>query len=376
MLTHSPLLVAAAVCAVYLLSLGLWWGNGHSPRDFVHVGEHFINRSEASPAIRQGPVRPSSPDGFDGQFAYFIALDPWGAAPYMDNASYRYDRIAYPLAARAIVLGRADLVPLGLVAVNLLAIVGGTLALATWLNRRGVTPWTAAVFGLYPGQISSVSFDVADASGYGIAAVALWLRDRQPLASGAVFGLAGLTRETTLIFPAILLVADLVFLRRESERWRSGLALLAGGLALLPFAIWKLWLWHWLGQSGIPLSDNFTPVPFGGVLHWLGRSGGPNPVALLGTIVLPSVICLGAAAWAALRRAWLEAAMLAVNVLALVVFAGFHIYDLFRSVPRISIGVVLAAVLAMPIYGRRQRIWFWLTAVLWLSVTPVWLRTW
>src|SRR5437879_5146479 len=71
-----PLVVALAVAAVYAAAIGHWFHAGHSPREFVYVGQEFVQRSDASPAIRHGPVQPTSWTGFDGQFFYYIALDP------------------------------------------------------------------------------------------------------------------------------------------------------------------------------------------------------------------------------------------------------------------------------------------------------------
>ncbi len=131
-----PFLVAGLVLAVYLAALGHWYRTGHSARDFVFVGHLYLDnhgtRGSESPAIDRGPVGATTPFGFDGQFYYFIALDPGRAAPYIDDPSYRFQRIAYPMAARAIVLGQRSLVPDGLVAANLVAIVLGVLAVAGW----------------------------------------------------------------------------------------------------------------------------------------------------------------------------------------------------------------------------------------------------
>ena len=104
-----PLVVAGAVLAVYLAALGHWYQTGHSVRDLVFVGHlyldgHNTRAGPESPAIANGPVKATTPYGFDGQFYYFIALDPGRAAAYIDDPSYRFQRIAYPIAARAIVV--------------------------------------------------------------------------------------------------------------------------------------------------------------------------------------------------------------------------------------------------------------------------------
>ena len=52
---------------------------------------------------------PSGTEGYDGQFAYQIAVKPTGAAPFLDVPAYRYQRILYPLLARLLALGDAAL---------------------------------------------------------------------------------------------------------------------------------------------------------------------------------------------------------------------------------------------------------------------------
>jgi hypothetical protein len=299
-----------------------------------------------------------------------IALDPAGAPPYLDNPGYRYQRIAYPLAARAVVLGRQQLVPEGLLAVNLVAIAGGTLALAAWLRRRRLSPWIAAVWGLHPGQVVSLQRDLADAAGYAVVAVGLWLRDRSAIAASLTFGLAGLTRETTLIFPVLLAGADLLGRRRRRSR-----CLLELAIAVLPFAAWKLFLTGWLARSGHaggsfnPLTEIFSPVPFAGIAYWLPRDPGALPV--LSAVIVPALICLAAAAWAAWRRLWsAETALLAANVLP-VVFAASAVWAWAPSGPRQALGAVLAAILTLT--GLPARGWFWLAAGFWLWLAPVWL---
>ncbi|HRF96873.1 MAG TPA: hypothetical protein PLZ51_16810, partial [Aggregatilineales bacterium] len=62
---------------------------------FAHIGtEHSLGI----------PKDEGGTTGYDGQFAYFIARDGAGAEPLMDGASLRYQRIFYPLLARALAL--------------------------------------------------------------------------------------------------------------------------------------------------------------------------------------------------------------------------------------------------------------------------------
>ena len=361
----APVVVALVVAAIYGVSLAHWFRAGHSAGEFVHVGQAYFERGgDSSPAIRQGPVKPTSWTGYDGQFFYYIALDPGGAAPYIDRPSYRYQRIAYPLEARLIALGRPSLTPDALLAANLLAVGLGTAALAAWLIRRGVTPWAAAVWGLLPSQLIAIQTDLSEPSAYGWVAVALWVRDRFQLLAGAAFGLDGLTRETTLLFPAVILAADLLALRGERRPWPWLRALLAATLAIGPFLAWKLFLLHWLGRADVPLTDDFTLIPFGGLL--------PNHAAheLVPGVVIPGLVFLGAAGWALWRRYFrVEVALLLVNLAVLVVFASTAVYLWWPNALRVELGVCLAAVLLMAVLPERR--WFWFASGMWLWVTPL-----
>jgi hypothetical protein len=240
------------------------------------------------------------------------------------------------------------------------------VALAAWLMRRGVTPWVAAVWGLLPGQVFTIEKDLSEASAYALVAVALWARDRFPLLAGAVFGLAGLTRETTLLFPAVIFAADLFALRgeRRVQPWLR--AVLAAGFAVLPFACWKLFLWHWLGHADVPLSDDFTLIPFGGLL------ANRTQYNLFPAVGLPALICLAAVGWALWRRYWrVEVALLLVNLAVLVIFASAHVDEWWPSVLRVELGVSLAAVMLMAVLPTQR--WFWLSAGFWLYLSPLWL---
>ena len=103
----------------------------------IFIGTHFINQSQASQVIRLDPsYHHVSEIGYDGQFFYYLALDPINARWYMDVSTYRYTRILYPMLARVLALGRPDLIPVTLFLINWLAIAGGSFRSAT-LGRSG-----------------------------------------------------------------------------------------------------------------------------------------------------------------------------------------------------------------------------------------------
>src|SRR5689334_13453201 len=106
---RSPWVVAGCVLMVYAIWIAAYLLGGHDIRDFINVGTRFLGQSNVSPVIRVDPTyRYRSPDGvgYDGQFAYYLALDPPNAHSYMDFPAYRYTRILYPVLARALAFGQ------------------------------------------------------------------------------------------------------------------------------------------------------------------------------------------------------------------------------------------------------------------------------
>jgi len=362
-----------AVTAIVLGCYGLWTAAAlrHGPERLIHLGRIFVSKSQASPAItsRAGSYEYDGEIGFDGQFAYFIAVDPVNARYYMDSPAYRYTRIVYPLTARALALGRADLVPYTLVLVNLAMIGVGTLALAAWLRRKGVSSWYAAVYGFYPGVLIALQRDVTEVMAYSLVAVAVYLFEvaRRPLMwSSIVFAIAVLTRETAAIFAigyglSLLFEGEGEWLRRLHRNARRAALFLTA--CLFPMLLYKLFLLSWIGSLGF--DAHIEHVPFGGILAWYPWQ--PGQMAEVQIVVIPAAICGLAAVWALVRGVRrVETWMLLANVLILVVFLERPAFNDISSAGRITTGVALAAVLSLPYFTGRFRAWFWAAAALWL----------
>jgi hypothetical protein len=371
-----------------LLLYGIWifasYGPGHDPRDAALIGRHFVTQSQASSVIKLDPgySYPAGESGYDGEFVYFIALDPVNARYYVDAPSYRYTRIVYPLLARVLALGRPSLIPWTLLLINWLAIGGGTLAAAFWLERRGQPPWFALAYGFYPGLLVALQRDTTEALAYGLVALGIFLWDlggrRRIIWSALVFALAALTRETTVVFPVLyglgLILSSphpaLPQRGRENSPARREGALLIGA-AVVPLLIYKAFLVVWLGTRSDP-GLLLERVPFLGLIaarqstYWLQE---------LWVILIPAMICSVAAILALRRRVRLvEAWVVLVNVLLFVVLLSRTSYVDIYSSSRVATGVVLAAVVALPAFSAviGTRLWFWLSGSIWVSPLPFW----
>ena len=261
-----------------------------------------------SRGIKSGAKRPI---GYDGQFFLYIALDPLHARDYMDVASYRYSRPVYPLTVRVLALGRAQEIPWALLVLRIAGVVAATFAVARLFERERISPWWALLLGLYPGLLVAVTWDLAEAMAYGLAAVGLLLfdRGRRPLAAAACFGLAGATRETMLLFP----VALAVWLAWKQRRVREAIYFM--GIACLPHVAIKLGLALWLHSDGAPAQRGSRPSRSAARRSVAVDRSGCSPALF---VALPGVAALFVA-WRAYRALEPELLALLLNVLVLVV---------------------------------------------------------
>jgi hypothetical protein len=309
-----------------------------------------------------------------------------------------YSRIGYPMTARALSGGNAALIPYTMVLVNILAAVGGTLAVAFFLKRRGLPPAWALLYGLFPGLILSVLRDLTEPLAFGLAAAGLLAFNPRSklrlLGSAGLFGLAMLTRETVALFPAILALGLLLGVGTASG-WRERLKWgnLARAVAFAELAFAPLFLWrHLLTTVVLPhttTQESFASaehhvvegavgatlaalVPFhamAGQWPWSGEE-----VGNLFTVILPALLWAGISIALLRRKLTLEPWFVLANVAVFVVFLPTPIAVDYGSLGRASIAVVLAALVTLPqaysSLGERSRL---LRGSLLLWSLPFWI---
>ena len=252
--------------------------------------------------------------------------------------------------------------------VNIAAAVGGTLAVAFLLRRRGLPPWLALVYGLFPGMIFGVLRDLTEPLAFCLAAVGLVLFDprswKRQLGSAALFGLALLTRETVALFPAILAVALLVGAGATASRWRDRLrignlarAAAFGVIAFAPLFIWRHIVVTWLDTTAAQVQERPAGGPAGGLLyslvpfhaytgHWLHPSG--EAVTLFLTVILPGLVRAAIALAVLLRTRSVEPWFVLANVAVFVVLLPTAVAIDYGSMGRACIGIVLAVLVSLP----------------------------
>ena len=247
-------------------ALARWqiWAKGHLSL-FIMAGHVYTHRAQLPRGLLLVPSA-----GYDGQFYYRLALDPanWHATAFgitMDQ-SYRYTRIGYPLLAWIFSLGQHQLVPVVLVALNLLAVGAMALLGGMFARESGRHALWGLAFVAYFGLVISVGRDTAEplAEACLLGGLLAYRRGTSPmyLLATALFTFGAITRETILFAPAAIAVTRLIAMARRQAA--PGLADLtwvvpAVGYGLVEVAV------HFVVKGEFPLlansSRNLT-VPF------------------------------------------------------------------------------------------------------------------
>ena len=143
----GPLLVALALAGTLLVAL--LRADGFNPTGPAHIGDRWDGRQYWTPTTRV-----EHGIGYDGQFFFYLAHDPFltGGDPavFLDRPAYRAGRLLYPLIVWALTLGRPEAVPWGLLGVNLVMVLVGTAAAVDVLRSLGASRWLALGFALNP----------------------------------------------------------------------------------------------------------------------------------------------------------------------------------------------------------------------------------
>jgi hypothetical protein len=242
-----------ALAAYAALALHAGAADGYRFFGPIRVGP-FASASQLPP----GATRDAS-GGYDGQFYFYIAQDPFLTQPVtaasLDN-SFRYRRILYPLTAWAFSLGQRDLLPVVLISLN---VVAGTLLiglLAAWAARNGRSPWWALVVAVSAGVWIPIVLDLAEPLGLVLLVAGLTAE------SAGLLLAAALARESA----AVALGTELLRLLRL-RAWTAAVPMAAG---LVAFAIWTVFAQlAAAGARGHSLTPGFlsTPGPALALLH-------------------------------------------------------------------------------------------------------------
>jgi hypothetical protein len=214
--------------AAGLIALGGWlafvaarltvWAHGQLSL-FIESGNHYSH-----PALMLPRIYHTRGKGYDGQFYYRFAFDPfnWHLTAYgvtIDHA-YRYTRIGYSVVAWLLSGGgHGRVLPLVLVAVNLACVAAMAGLGAVFARDAGRHALWGLVFAAYFGLVISVGRDtsepLADACLLG---GLLTFRRARYLLAAALISYAVFTNEPVLVLPVALAVTRLWQIGRRRAR--------------------------------------------------------------------------------------------------------------------------------------------------------------
>jgi hypothetical protein len=265
-------------------------------------------------------------------------------------------------------VGQPTAIPVALVVVNIAAVLAGTFGVALLLRRHGMSAWFALLYGCSPALFVAVDRDLNEPVAYAFVIGGMLMFDqRRMLPAAALLGLAGISRETTLLFPLALMIALLLGLGIERvgalRAWRFA------AISFLPYIGLRLGLFLTLGRDPPPGPPREW-IPFHGL--YALRPLDNVTLEVVYSVVLPSLVAL-AVVWATTRRVTPTTLALTINVAGLVAFLPESSYRAFVHAGRITFGVVVATLCCAPLLPARVRVpLLGVLAVFWLAPWDFW----
>jgi hypothetical protein len=314
---------------------------------------------------------PNGTEGYDGQFAYYLARDPLHGWQHCDVPAYRTQRILYPVLAWLLALGQEEWIAYTLPLINVAALAMGTWLTEQILHRYRMSRWYALTYGLYAGQLMSARLDLNEPLAHALVQAAILAAERDRWRWSVVFfALAALTKETTLVLAGGYL---LFLLARKQWGRLAGLALGAG----LPFLVWQGVLWAWLGAPGVGSggagATGWEILPFRGLWSVGGidlRALALLALVMVPLVVIPSLLSLWATGRDLSRGRWHPFTAMLLAQAVVMPFLPQSTYREFLAMLRLTTGLVMAAILYGA--GKRSRrtlnyTLFWLASLVFLT---------
>jgi hypothetical protein len=230
-------LIFVAAVGVFLWSVAQFYDRPTGFTALIGFGEQFEARTV--PAVKAVPRHVDRQSaGYDGQFYAQMATDPLlrdaAIDRALDDAPLRARRILFSWTAYCAGLGRPSWILQAYALQNVVCWLLLSVLLLRWfpiVNRRMVALWLGTLFA--GGLLWSVRSSLLDGPSLLLLAVGMTaLESGRPWLSAAIFGVAGLGRETNVLAAASQA-------RPMSLTWRSIAAQVVQiALIVLPLAIW------------------------------------------------------------------------------------------------------------------------------------------
>ncbi len=262
--------------------------------NFIQAGTQFVNPTKAPHGLA---IRPGA--GYDGQYYYRLALEPWNLAWSAHGITFdfalRRQRIVYSWLTWMFSGGQTAAVPYVLVGVNIVMLALMGFFSGKWAQSLG----RHALWGLLPagyfGMVWSLDRDLTEITAITlvVAGIVAWRSTRFVLA-GFAFSGAVLSRETAMLVVAALLVTRTVELARRRDHF--GRSDSAWVIPLIVFTGWQAMCLAAYGKLPLTSEKGNAATPFSGAVHvvlgWIEHPKLTNLLELIQLVMLIAVIVL------------------------------------------------------------------------------------
>lgn len=320
--------VAAVVASFYgLVAQTSLTAAGGNYSGFLKIGEMFVDRVPflvERPALR-AQLQVMEGAGYDGQFFYYIAFDPFLLAfrndparyrQIVDAPPYRWGRVGFSVLTKLFSVNDPERFPQTMIWLIVAANFIGVWCLAFVAQRFGLSGWWGLSYVLVPGFVQSLRAGLPEAvaAAFLLGGYCFFLRRRYGL-TAIVLAASLLVRETGVMFVIVLAIWTAW---RDRDR-RGGLIVAS---AIVPLAVWRLYLaWRLfpvLGWDALFFDPHAHGLPFQGFLDlWQHMDTGvyalvPDMVlsAIFFPLLLMAVFAIG------LYQLWTRPSALAIAVVA------------------------------------------------------------
>ena len=193
--------------------------------------------------------------GYDGQFMYFIAFDPFlqrfphqliKYKKWIDTPPFRYGRIGFPLMTAVASMNQPERFPQVMIFLIVISSFVGAFFIAKIALFYKRSPFWALLFICVPGFSVSLRLGLPEsiAAAFLLGAIFFYLNRRFAIAA-ICFACSILVRETGLMAVAILVVSE--FFQKKNRRDALTLS-----LSILPFLFWRGFVaWKMFPEYGL-----------------------------------------------------------------------------------------------------------------------------
>jgi hypothetical protein len=235
----APLLVLAVTAVAYAAFIvAALARHDYDPSFFIQAGDRHADPNVVPQNLRV--LRSSA--GYDGQFYYRLALNPFTTkrtelGVTLDNPGYRQQRIMYPLVVWLLTGGNPELVPAALILVNYLAVCAIGYIGALYARALHEHALWGLMFSLYPGFLYVIVRDLTELLAACLLLASLLLvRHRRHVFATVLLVMAVLARESSLLVALAGLLVSLAGAwtgkNRAALRWHTW---------VVPIAVYGAW---------------------------------------------------------------------------------------------------------------------------------------